>query len=272
MTPPIIRARTELSPRLPNTTSAASSSSATRWSTVRASPASIRDEYGTPRAWIGSHHCCSESRACSSTDSSAPGPGACTATISPPVSAARSTAQSRARRAPSEPSSPTTYRASVPTVGGWDSRMMTTGQVAYSRHCWLTDPSSSPSNPPSPLAPTTIIAASLSAAARKSAFAAGPPSTWISTSPDQASQTSSTSGCTASRTERSISSGDDNADGPSGPPAIAGYCHAVTTRSAAPRARAIATAHSSAHRDDGEPSTPTITSSMSILSHLRPTR
>ena len=46
---------------------------------------------------------------------------------------------------------------------------LTTGHGAWWAHCWLTDPSSRPVNPPCPLEPTTSSVASLARSSRQDA-------------------------------------------------------------------------------------------------------
>ena len=185
----------------------------------------------TARARIGAHHSSSAWLAAAIIALFAPRTGAWTATMCVPVASARSIAQSRARAAPSEPSSPTMIG---PSGNSGSPRSTTTGHELCSTHSWDTDPSSNPAKPPSPRAPRTSMSALVLAATPRSTDAAGPRPASTCTRSAPAPSSSRTTVLRSSRVRSSISSGPGNRAWPAGFTARAGYCQAATARSSAP--------------------------------------
>src|SRR4029453_3981209 len=131
-----------------------------------------------------------------------------------------------------------------------------TGHDAYSTHSWLTDPSRSPPNPPSPRDPST---STLSGVTVWSSAPAGAPRNPPMVAASADPRVSVTTAVVASRVWSSISlSG--RGTGPIGSTAERGWLHDWTARTGTPAAPAAAAAHRSAIRLWSEPSTPTTNS------------
>ena len=197
---------------------------------------------------------------------------ACAATSGQPSRRAASRPQRRAERELGEPSTPTTTRRNVFTVGPCAGTTIT-GQAAWCSTYAVAEPSTALATAPWPWLPTTSRPASTEARTSSRPGSPSPASTCTCAEPPGclvracASRPSATTSATASLSWAMVAAPYGM---PGAPPSHTEEVQACTTRSRRPFASACCRARSSAHPEDTVSSIPTTMSSTAhILSQIR---